>query len=129
MNRTTALIGLIACLMLTLMLAIRFTSAGEPAKSPITLKLMAINRTVTQYKLWEEWAQAVEKRANGQVKFEFTSLPELGLGGAETIRVTKTGVLDIAEFYLGYGAGELPMVEMLEIPGLFSDQGAMRKAS
>jgi TRAP-type transport system periplasmic protein len=128
MNRTTALIGLIACLMLTLMMEIRFTSAGEPAKSPITLKLMAINRTVSQYKLWEEWAQAVEKRANGQVKFEFTSLPELGLGGAETIRVTKTGVVDIAEFYLGYVAGELPMVEMLEIPGLFSDQGAMRKA-
>jgi TRAP-type transport system periplasmic protein len=62
------------------------------------------------------------------VKFEFTSLPELGLGGAETIRVTKTGVVDIAEFYLGYVAGELPMVEMLEIPGLFSDQEAMRKA-
>src|SRR6266540_1951108 len=52
----------------------------------------------------------------------------VGLGGVETIRVTKTGVVDIAEFYLGYVAGELPMVEMLEIPGLFSDQGAMRKA-
>jgi TRAP-type C4-dicarboxylate transport system substrate-binding protein len=102
--------------------------AAQPARPEFTLKLMAINRTVTQYKLWEEWARAVEQRANGRVKFEFTSLPELGLGGAETIRVTKTGVVDIAEFYLGYVAGELPMVEMLEIPGLFPDQEAMQKA-
>ena len=128
MGRLKPLSGFIGCLILILTLAIRFAPAGEPAKSPITLKLMVINRTVTQYKLWEEWAQAVEKRANGQVKFEFTSLPELGLGGAETIRVTKTGVVDIAEFYLGYVAGELPMVEMLEIPGVFPDQEAMKNA-
>jgi TRAP-type C4-dicarboxylate transport system substrate-binding protein len=128
MGRLKPLSGFIGCLILILTLAIRFAPAGEPAKSPITLKLMVINRTVTQYKLWEEWAQAVEKRANGQVKFEFTSLPELGLGGAETIRVTKTGVVDIAEFYLGYIAGELPMVEMLEIPGVFPDQEAMKNA-
>ena len=62
------------------------------------------------------------------MKFEFTSLPELGFGGAETIRLTKTGVVDIAEFYLGYVSGELPIVEMLEIPGLFADQEAMHKA-
>jgi TRAP-type transport system periplasmic protein len=128
MPRAKAVTGLIGSLIVILGLAIRVTPAGEPAKSPITLKLMAINRTVTQYKLWEEWAQAVETRANGRVKFEFTSLPELGLGGAETIRVTKTGVVDIAEFYLGYVAGELPMVEMLEIPGLFLDQETMQKA-
>jgi TRAP-type transport system periplasmic protein len=128
MKRATILSSLIACLILTLMVEIRSTSAREPAKSPVKLKLMAINRTVTQYKLWEEWAQAVEKRASGQVTFEFTSLPELGLGGAETIRVTKTGVVDIAEFYLGYVAGELPLVEMLEIPGIFPNQEAMKNA-
>jgi TRAP-type transport system periplasmic protein len=102
---------------------------AQPAKPDFTLKLMGINRAVPQYRLWEEWAQAVEKRTNGRVKFEFTSLPELGFGGAETIRITKTGVVDIAEFYLGYVAGELPMVELLEIPGLFpADQEVMQKA-
>jgi TRAP-type C4-dicarboxylate transport system substrate-binding protein len=101
---------------------------AQPAKPDFTLKLMGINRSVPQYRLWEEWAQTVEKRTNGRVKFEFTSLPELGFGGAETIRITKTGVVDIAEFYLGYVSGELPMVEMLEIPGLFTDQESMQKA-
>lgn len=104
------------------------TIVAQSAKPDFTLKFMAINRTVTQYKLWEEWARAVEQRANGRLKFEFTSLPELGLGGSETIRLTKTGVVDVAEFYLGYVAGELPMVEMLELPGLFSDQDTMQKA-
>jgi TRAP-type C4-dicarboxylate transport system substrate-binding protein len=103
-------------------------AVAQPVKAEFTLKLMGINRTVTQYRLWEEWAQAVEQRTNGRVKFEFTSLPELGFGGAETIRLTKTGVVDIAEFYLGYVSGELPIVEMLEIPGLFADQEAMHKA-
>jgi TRAP-type C4-dicarboxylate transport system substrate-binding protein len=101
---------------------------AQPAKADFTLKLMAINRTVTQYKLWEEWARAVEQRAKGRITFDFTSLPELGFGGAETIRLTKTGVVDVAEFYLGYVAGELPLVEMLEIPGLFPDQESMHKA-
>ena len=103
--------------------------AAQPAKPDFTLKLMGINRAVPQYRIWEEWAQTVEKRTHGRVKFEFTSLPELGFGGAETIRITRTGVVDIAEFYLGYVAGELPMVEMLEIPGLFPpDQEVMQKA-
>ena len=46
--------------------------AAQPAKPDFTLKLMGINRAVPQYRLWEEWAQTVEKRTNGRVKFEFT---------------------------------------------------------
>jgi TRAP-type transport system periplasmic protein len=126
MQRTMSLCGILGALGLFLG-AVTWTAA-QPAKAEFTLKLMGINRAVPQYRVWEEWAQTVEKRTNGRVKFEFTSLPELGFGGAETIRITKTGVVDIAEFYLGYVAGELPMVEMLEIPGLFSDQPAMEKA-
>ena len=128
MHRTITLLSIIGALCLLLGTGGRAPAVAQPAKSEFTLKLMGINRAVPQYRVWEEWAQTVEKRTNGRVKFEFTSLPELGFGGAETIRITKTGVVDIAEFYLGYVAGELPMVEMLEIPGLFSDQPAMEKA-
>jgi hypothetical protein len=68
------------------------------------------------------------KRTHRPAKFEFTALPELWLGGAETIRVTKTGVVDIAEVYLGYVGGELPLVERLEIPDVVPDQEAMESA-
>jgi len=103
-------------------------SAGEAAKPEFTLKLMGINRTLDPWKLFEEWAQSVEKRSEGRIKFEFTSLPELGLGGAETIRVIKTGVVDVAEVYGGYVAGELPMLEILEIPGIFPDPETAKQA-
>jgi TRAP-type C4-dicarboxylate transport system substrate-binding protein len=128
MKRTRALASVVVCVVLLLGVAPRDTLAGEPAKPEFTLKLMGINRTLDPWKLFEEWAQSVEKRTNGRVKFEFTSLPELGLGGAETIRVIKTGVVDVAEVYGGYVAGELPMLEILEIPGIFPDPETAKKA-
>jgi TRAP-type transport system periplasmic protein len=128
MKRTRVLASVAACVVLLLGVAPRDASAGEPAKPEFTLKLMGINRTLDPWKLFEEWAQSVEKRTNGRVKFEFTSLPELGLGGAETIRVIKTGVVDVAEVYGGYVAGELPMLEILEIPGIFPDPETAKKA-
>jgi TRAP-type C4-dicarboxylate transport system substrate-binding protein len=128
MKKTMGLLTIVGVLILRLGGDGSTPVVAQPATAEFTLKLMGINRTVTQYRLWEEWAAAVTQRTKGRVKFEFTSLPELGFGGAETIRLTKTGVVDIAEFYLGYVAGELPIVEMLEIPGLFADQEAMQKA-
>ncbi|RPJ32238.1 MAG: hypothetical protein EHM35_11645, partial [Planctomycetaceae bacterium] len=128
MKRAGVLVSLVACLLLLLGTGERNLSAGEPTKPEFTLKLMGINRTLDPWKLFEAWAQSVEKRSNGRVKFEFTSLPELGLGGAETIRVIKTGVVDVAEVYGGYVAGELPMLEILEIPGIFPDPETAKKA-
>jgi TRAP-type C4-dicarboxylate transport system substrate-binding protein len=128
MKRTVVVLGIIVSLILFLGLGGREISAGEPAKPQFKLKLMGINRTLDPWKLYEEWAHAVEKRTDGRVKFEFTSLPELGLGGAETIRVIKTGVVDVAETYGGYVAGELPMLEILEMPGIFPDPETAKKA-
>ena len=102
--------------------------AAQGGKAEFKLKLMGINRTLDPWKLFEEWAKTVERRTNGRVAFELTSLPELGFGGAETIRVLKTGVIDVAEVYGGYVAGELPMVEILELPGIFPDGETAKKA-
>lgn len=101
---------------------------AQGAKPEFRLKLMGINRSLDPWKLYEEWARAVEQRTNGRVEFEMTSLPELGFGGAETIRVLKTGVIDVAEVYGGYVAGELPIVEILEMPGIFPDAATAKKA-
>ncbi|HXH11002.1 MAG TPA: TRAP transporter substrate-binding protein DctP [Alphaproteobacteria bacterium] len=128
MKRICGIVGILAALILFLVLEVPPLAAGEAAKPAFTLKLMGINRTLDPWKLFEEWAQSVEKRSEGRIKFEFTSLPELGLGGAETIRVIKTGVVDVAEVYGGYVAGELPMLEILEIPGIFPDPETAKKA-
>jgi len=125
---TACLLGVLGFLVLTAGLGRPAPVVAQAPKAEFKLKLMGINRTLDPWKLFQEWAQAVEKRTNGRVQFELTSLPELGLGGAETIRVIKTGVVDVAEVYGGYVAGELPMVEILELPGIFPDGPTARKA-
>ena len=104
------------------------TVVAQGPKAEFKLKLMGINRTLDPWKLYQEWAQTVEKRTNGRVQFALTSLPELGLGGAETLRVLRTGVVDVTETYGGYVAGELPMVEILELPGIFPDPQTAKRA-
>jgi TRAP-type transport system periplasmic protein len=126
MKKATCLLSITA--VLVLLFGTGTWTAAQPAKAQFKLKLMGINRALDPWKLYEEWAQSVEKRTNGRVQFEFTSLPELGLGGAETIRVLKTGVVDVTETYGGYVAGELPMVEILELPGIFPSPEMAKKA-
>ena len=72
--------------------------------------------------------RTVEKRTKGRVQFELTSLPELGFGGARRFASCETGVVDVAETYGGNVAGELPMVEILEMPGIFPDPQTAKKA-
>jgi TRAP-type C4-dicarboxylate transport system substrate-binding protein len=127
-RRKACLLGLLASLLLITGLWRPAPLDAQAPKAEFKLKLMGINRTLDPWKLFQDWAQAVEKRTNGRVQFELTSLPELSLGGAETIRVIKTGVVDVAEVYGGYVAGELPMVEILELPGIFPDGATAKKA-
>ena len=124
--RTVVLLSVVTLLLV--MVGTGTWTAAQPARAEFKLKLMGINRTLDPWKLYEEWAQSVEKRTNGRVQFELTSLPELGLGGAETIRVLKTGVVDVTETYGGYVAGELPIIEILELPGIFPDPEIAKKA-
>ena len=125
----------IGCLLGVLALLVTVGTVWKPSvvtaqapKAEFKLKLMGINRTLDPWKLFEEWARTVEKRSNGRVQFELTSLPELGFGGAETLRVLRTGIVDVAEVYGGYVAGELPIVEILELPGIFPDPATAKKA-
>ena len=117
MKRTMSVLSMVTAL--CLLLGAPTWTAAQPVKAEFKLKLMGINRTLDPWKLYEEWAQSVEKRTNGRVQFDLTSLPELGLGGAETIRVLKTGVVDVTETYGGYVAGELPISRSSKSPASF----------
>ena len=128
LSRVASLVGALALLVLLAGWWEPPAVTAQAPKAEFKLKLVSINRTLDPFKLYQEWAQTVEKRTNGRVQFELTSLPELGLGGAETIRILKTGVVDVAEVYGGYVAGELPMVEILELPGIFPDPQTAKKA-
>ena len=99
-SRTIATLGLLVAFLSGILvsgLVLPAPAWAQAAKPEFKLKLMGINRALDPWKLYDEWARTVEQRTNGRVQFEMTSLPELGFGGAETIRVLKTGVIDVAE--------------------------------
>ena len=117
---------LIVVLILVFGLVASATTAMAEAK--YKLKFVGISRAVDTWPYWEKWAKTVNERTDGQVEVELVSLPELGFGGVELIRLIKTGVVDLAEIYGGYVAGELPLLEILEMPGIFPDAETAKKA-
>ena len=79
MNKRRFLLGIIWSFVLFLGVDAPELAVCEPAKPEFMLKLMGVNRTLDLWKLYEEWAHTVEQRRDGRVKFDFTSLLELGL--------------------------------------------------
>lgn len=125
-RRQPAFTSLIVALILSIGLCTAATTAF--AEAEFKLKLVGINRSNDLYKLWEDFSKSVQEKTNGRVEFELTSLPELGFGGAELIRMMKRGIVDVAEIYGGYVAGEVPLMEILELPGIFKDGEMAQKA-
>jgi len=84
-------------------------------------KAVATSRPTPHFELFTWFADELDKRTRGQIKTDVVSLPELGLTGWELIRVTKAGLVDFADVILAYAAGEIPVVEGVDLPGLYAD--------
>lgn len=119
------LMGLIVCIVLVLG---PLTTTVAAADANYKLKFVGISRSVDTWPYWEKWAKSVNEKTGGQVEIELVSLPELGFSGVELIKLIKTGVVDVAEIYGGYVAGEMPLMEILELPGIFPDPETAKKA-
>ena len=65
--------------------------------------------------------QRVKHRTGGRVMFELTSYPELGLHDTEGIVLLKNGALDMAEVYPAHASGDLAIIEVLNLWGLYPD--------
>ncbi|HEY7649583.1 MAG TPA: TRAP transporter substrate-binding protein [Methylomirabilota bacterium] len=103
-------------------------AALDPALAETKWKSVATSRPTPQFALWTWLAEEVEKRTNGQVKVDVVSLPELGLTGFELVRVTRSGLVDIADVIFAYVAGDVPAIEGVDLPGLFPDLETSVKA-
>jgi TRAP-type C4-dicarboxylate transport system substrate-binding protein len=91
-------------------------------------KAVATSRPTPQFTLWTWLAEELGKRTNGQITMDVVSLPELGLTGFELVRVTKAGLVDVSDVILAYVAGEVPVLEGVDLPGLFPDLDTSVKA-
>lgn len=99
-------------------------AAGKPE---VTWKAVLQHRNGAQYKKWLWLETELPKRTDGRLALELTTIPELGLTGAEMLRVMKTGLIDIAEVLSGYVASDFPAMEAPELPGLISSTEVSRR--
>ena len=67
------------------------------------------------------FAKRVFERTNGQVEIQISSFPELGLAGPDTLRLVEDGTLGMAEIYSGYIGGDLPIVDISNLWGMYPD--------
>lgn len=104
--------------------------AGLPGRALAQTKWkgVATSRPTPHFAIWEWFAAEAQKRTNGQVSGEVVSLPELGLSGFELVRVTRAGLVDFADVILAYVSGEIPIVEAVDLPGLYPNIDASVKA-
>jgi TRAP-type C4-dicarboxylate transport system substrate-binding protein len=103
-------------------------TALDPALAQTKWKAVATSRPTPQFALWTWLAEELDKRTNGQVKVDVVSLPELGLTGFELVRVTRSGLVDVADVIFAYVAGDVPAIEGVDLPGLFPDLNTSVKA-
>lgn len=115
---------LVAVVLVSLVSAAGFDTAEAQSK----WKAVATSRPLPHFALWTWFAEELDKRTNGQIKTDVVSLPELGLTGFELVRVTRAGLVDVADVILAYVAGEVPAVEAVDLPGLYADFEASAKA-
>ena len=103
------------------------TSSGQKFE----MQMACINRTLVDcglaignYAETEDigFVERVKRRTNGQVVFEVSSFPELGVNGPDTLRLVEDGTLDSAQIYSGYVGGDFPIMDMSNLWGLYPTQ-------
>jgi TRAP-type C4-dicarboxylate transport system substrate-binding protein len=104
------------------------TVSLDPVWAQTKWKGVATSRPTPHFALWEWFGEELDKRTGGKIKGEVVSLPELGLTGFELVRVTRAGLVDFADIILAYVAGEVPVVEAVDLPALYGNFDASIKA-
>ena len=98
------------------------TSSGPD----IEIEYACINRSLPACILVEDWlAPNLEARTGGRLTLQVASFPELGVAGPDTLQQVSDGSLEIAEIHGGYVGGEVPLLELQSLPGLYPDHETM----
>ncbi len=75
--------------------------------------------------IWDiGFAERVRRRTNGQVQFEVTSFPEVGFIAYDSPRLVQDGTLQSAQIDPGYIGADFPIVDIVNLWGLYPDRGA-----
>ncbi len=108
------------------------TSGGGLTSTGLSFKFQyaCINRTLdpcVAAAAPDGFAARVFERTNGQVDIQISSFPELGLAGPDTLRLVEDGTLGMAEIYSGYIGGDLPIVDIDNLWGMYDSYDTQLK--
>ncbi|WP_191906568.1 TRAP transporter substrate-binding protein DctP [Microbacterium lushaniae] len=87
--------------------------------STVTLKAVANSRSSLPFQAWEAFAEDLAERTDGAITVELTDMAELGFNGSEAISLVSDGLADMMEIIPGFVAGEQPLIEGVQLPGVF----------
>ena len=94
------------------------TSSGESHN----IQYACINRALLPCVLQTVYfAENVKERTNGQVDFEVSSYPELGLAGSDMIELVEQGTIEFAQIQPAYVGGTWPLIDIIYVWGLWKD--------
>lgn len=81
-------------------------------------RAVALHRNGEGIKKWDWLQEQLPARTNGKITLEVVTAQEMGLSGTEVSRLLRSGVFHIAEATTTYIAGDFPMIEATELPGV-----------
>ena len=100
---------------------------GDVSGQRFNFLLACIDLTLKPCGLLQDFATAVFDRTNGRVEMQVASFSELGIAGPDVLKLIADGKPQLAEVFTGLVAGELPILDLTGLLGLFPDTDAQLK--
>lgn len=96
---------------------------GARAQSDIiSWKIVCNTRLSSQYTVkWKWLTEELLKQTDGRLRLDVVAFSDLGMTGAELIRMLSIGLVDGGEVVTGYVSGELPVVEGAQMVGCYEN--------
>lgn len=106
-------------------------SAAIAADPKVQLNVVGNLGITTQYKELEApfWTDVMPKATNGTVTATVKPWNEMGLTGKEVIRLLRVGTFDAGTTVMGFLAGDAPITEGTDLPGLSTTIAELRKVT
>lgn len=111
------------------------TPAGETAApspsgpvEPVDLRMAGYLRVTPQGTVIEEpWISAIGERSGGTISIEHNFVDDLGITVLDNLPNVRQGSFDIVLSGVGFAAGELPLVEGVDLAGMYDDRNQARQ--
>jgi TRAP-type C4-dicarboxylate transport system substrate-binding protein len=102
----------------------------SPVHAQTQLNVVAPWSNLNAYEAVEKpfWAEKLPQLTDDKLSAKLSNYSELGLAGAELLRLATMGVFDVAHIVVGYSVSDDPVIEGLELAGLIQDIETGRKA-